>query len=396
MKKIFLAMLMIILSGCSYDEYKMPKEVFINISDKSIEVYDKNVKVKDIIDKSNVEIINKNEKLDTIKLGENKITIKYKYKKRNYKYDAIYKVEDSSKPVFLSASESRTIVKGENINFCDSLNFADNYDNEVKCEIQGSYDINTIGEYNLKYVLTDINNNVSEKDFTVNVIERSNNSSSRSSNYQMKTIPFSEAINDYKTDNTMIGIDVSYWQQNIDYKKVKAAGCEFVIIRIGVNSDIDKTIDVDSFYEKNIKSAKEAGLKVGVYVYTSAIDNETAKKHADWVVKVLNGEKLDFPIAFDWENWSKFRSYKISMYDLTSSFISFKNEVEKYGYSAMLYSSLNYLEKIWMFNDEYDVWLAHYTSKTNYEGKYVMWQMGNTGRIDGIYGDVDIDIYYKE
>ena len=62
----------------------------------------------------------------------------------------------------------------------------------------------------------------------------------------------------------------------------------------------------------------------------------------------------------------------------------------------MLYSSMNYLDKVWMFNDTYPVWLAHYTDQTTYEGKYIMWQMTDRGIIDGINGNVDIDIYYKE
>ena len=396
MKKVIMIVIILFMCSCKYDEYKMPEDVYIKLNSNIFEVYDQNIIINDLIKKSNVKILNKNEKINTNKLGEFAKTIKYEYKKRKYKYNIEYFIKDMKEPIFLSASEYRIITVGDDINLCDNLNFADNYDNDVKCSIEGNYDINTVGEYKLKYVLKDKENNKNEREFVLSVKDKDYKSKNTSNNYQMDRIPFSKAISKYKTKDTMIGIDVSYWQQNIDFKKVKEAGCEFVIIRLGVNSDIDKTIDPDSFYEKNIKLAKEAGLKVGVYVYTSAITAKTSKEHAKWVIKILDKQKLDFPIAFDWENWSKFRSYKISTYDLTNSFISFKNEIEKHGYKAMLYSSKNYLEKIWMFNDKYDVWLAHYTNETNYEGKYIMWQMGNTGRIDGITGDVDIDIYYKE
>ena len=396
MKKVIMIVIILFMCSCKYDEYKMPEDVYIKLNSNIFEVYDQNIIINDLIKKSNVKILNKNEKINTNKLGEFAKTIKYKYKKRKYKYNVEYFIKDMKEPIFLSASEYRVITVGDDINLCDNLNFADNYDNDVKCSIEGNYDINTVGEYKLKYVLKDKENNKNEREFVLSVKDKDYKSNNTSNNYQMDRIPFSKAISKYKTKDTMIGIDVSYWQQNIDFKKVKEAGCEFVIIRLGVNSDIDKTIDPDSFYEKNIKLAKEAGLKVGVYVYTSAITAKISKEHAKWVIKILDKQKLDFPIAFDWENWSKFRSYKISTYDLTNSFISFKNEIEKHGYKAMLYSSKNYLEKIWMFNDKYDVWLAHYTNETNYEGKYIMWQMGNTGRIDGITGDVDIDIYYKE
>lgn len=404
MKKRYLiiGLLILLLSGCGYDEYEMPKDAYININDKTYEVYDMNAKLYDLISDNNVEVLSDNDSLDTTKLGKNKVTLSYKYKRRKYKYDINYNVVDTTKPIFLYAPENITIYNGDEINFCDNLNFADNYDNEVKCDVEGEFNNTVNGTYNLKYIITDINDNKNEKDLVVNVInqdysnEEENDNSNNNYNYEEEYIDFKDIVKDYKNDNTMIGIDVSYWQQNVDYEKVKKAGCEFVIIRIGVNDDIDEDLSVDSFYLKNIQNAKKAGLKVGVYVYTTAIDEETAREHAKWVVKTLDKEKLDFPIAFDWENFKKFRSYKISMYDLTSSFLAFKDEVNKNGYDAMLYSSMNYLNNIWMFNDTYDVWLAHYTYNTTYQGKYVMWQMASDGKIDGIDGYVDIDIYYKE
>ena len=205
-----------------------------------------------------------------------------------------------------------------------------------------------------------------------------------------------EIVKKHKNTNTMVGIDVSYWQQNIDYEKVKAAGCEFVIIRLGVNTDSDKDISEDSFYKRNIENAKKAGLKVGVYIYTTAASETQAIDHAKWVKKILNKTKLDFPVAYDFENWSSFPKYNLSRYSLTKNYLAFDKEMKRTGYDTMLYSSMNYLEKAWMFSDTYPVWLAHYTDQTTYEGKYIMWQMTDKGKIDGISGNVDIDIYYKE
>lgn len=396
MKKVFLILLIIVLCGCGYDEYKMPEDVYIDSNDNNFEIYSINVVAKNLIKKSNVTIINKNSKLETDKLGKHKFTIKYKYKKRNYKYDMTYNVVDTTKPIILSASTTRTILLGDQVDFCEDINFADNYDRNLKCSIEGDYDPYTRGKYNLKYVITDSSENKEEKDFTTYVVDKITSSSNNSSNNKHSNILFSDVKKKYKNDKNMIGIDVSRWQQDIDFKKVKEAGCEFVIIRFGINSDIDKDISVDTYYKQNIKSAKDAGLKVGIYVYTSAINEKTALEHAKWVIKNLDNEKLDFPIAFDWENWDKFRSYGINMHDLTNSYLVFEKELNKKGYSTMLYSSAYYLKNIWMYNDDYDVWLAHYTDKTDYEGKYIMWQMTNIGKIDGINGDVDIDIYNKK
>ena len=399
MKKIVVILSIFLLCACGYDEYEMPKEAYINISDKKIEIYDINAKINDLISDTNTTILNKDDSLKTTKMGKNKTTINYKYDGRTYKYDVNYYVVDTTKPLFLSASSYIEIFKGDNTDFCKDVITADNYDKEVKCSITGDFDNNTSGTYDLKYVLTDSSDNVFEKDLTIKVIdeyEDEEDDDDYDYDYEEDALYFSDIIKNYKTDKNMIGIDVSYWQQDIDFEKVKEAGCEFVIIRMGVNSDIDKDISIDSFYKQNINNAKKTGLKVGVYVYTTAVNKDMALEHAKWVVKTLDKEKLDFPVAFDFENWSDFNNYKLNTYQITNSFLIFKNYLKKNGYDAMLYSSLNYLNKIWMYNDTYDVWLAHYTDKTTYEGKYIMWQMGNTGLIDGIDGYVDIDIYYKE
>ena len=123
-----------------------------------------------------------------------------------------------------------------------------------------------------------------------------------------------------------------------------------------------------------------------------------AKELADFVVDTLGDEKLDFPVVFDWENWSKFRSYKISIHDLNQTFLTFTEELKKHNLDTMIYGSKHYLEIMWdeELKNNYPVWLAHYTnSQTTYEGKYMMWQQCSDGRIDGIDGDVDIDILYK-
>lgn len=401
MKKIVLVLLIILLCGCSYDPYKMPKNAYINTNDKTYEVYTTNSKIKELIKDSNTEIINKKELLKTTKLGKNKATIQYKYKnkKRVYKYDVDYNVVDTTKPIFLNADESKTIYKDDNTNLCEKISYIDNYDNKVKCYIDGNVNYNEVGTYNLKYVIEDSSNNVNSKDFTLNVVEKSDDNSSNNSNNEnnyFQYLDFSEVVKNYKNKKTMIGIDVSKWQEEIDFKKVKDAGCDFVIIRMGVNTDVDKDISEDTYYRNNIKNAKKAGLKVGVYIYTTATTKQKALEHANWTNKILNTQKLDFPVVFDWENWSSISKYNVSMYDLTNVYLTFDKQMKKFGYDTMLYSSMNYLNSVWMFNDTYNVWLAHYTDKTSYEGNYKMWQMASNGKIDGIDHPVDIDIYYKE
>ena len=162
------------------------------------------------------------------------------------------------------------------------------------------------------------------------------------------------------------------------------------MMRIGVKLDSGEDPALDKKFLDNIKNAKEAGLKVGVYLYSKALSREEAIDEANWVLDTLDGESLDLPIVFDWEIWSNWNSYHISFHDLNEMPKAFIKTVEEEGYVGMLYGSKFYLENFW--DGTYDnVWLAHYASSTDYEG-YMMWQFSNIGRIDGIYGDVDLNV----
>lgn len=394
MKKIMILLSIFLLTGCStYDQYKLPEEAIIKSENKSYEVFS-TINLYDLIDETNMEILTKDKVIEINEIGEFKETIKLKYENREYKYDLTYKVVDSKPPVYISAASVRTVKVNDDVYLCDGIVFGDNYDKIPTCEIEGDYDLTTSGTYNVKYVIKDSSNNENKKNLKINVVD-SISSNNNNNNSNKVTLPIDKVISEKKNDSTMIGIDVSRWQENIDFERVKNAGVEFVIMRMGINSDIDKDISVDSYYANNIKNAKAAGLKVGIYVYTSAINKEMAIEHAKWTLEILDGEKLDFPIAYDWENWSKFRKYQISIYDLDETFNIFADALKNGGYDTMLYSSKFYLENIWINNNKYPVWLAHYTNQTNYEGDYFLWQMSNVGRVDGISGDVDIDILYK-
>lgn len=399
MKKIIALLIILLLTGCSlYDEYKMPDDVILTTNDKTYEVYSK-AKIKELINKKNVEIINNNEEINTKKLGKSTVTIEYKYKKRKYKLDVDYHVKDTIKPTVLNAPKSYAYYINDEVeDFCLNTSTIDNYDRNVKCEVAGEYDISTAGNYNLKYLFKDKSKNILEEEFVVNVIDpeliSNEDSDDDTDYYEEEKVQFSDIVNIHKKDNTMIGIDISRWQGNIDFNKIKAAGCEFVIIRMAVSNGKDDEIGLDSYYKTNVKKAKKAGLKVGVYVYTSASSIDEIKSQAKFVRKKLNKIKLDFPIAYDFESWREINELKVNKYDLMNYINEFYKIVHKDGYEVMLYSSKFYLENVWE-NKDYPVWLAHYIDQTNYKGKYILWQLASDGQIDGIDGDVDIDVYYK-
>ena len=399
MRKFLIVMLCFFACSCASKSdilIKEEKNYDINYNSNNFNVYSK-VQLKDIIDDENIELLNGDDYVDTDTLGEKKFTLKYLHDGKKYKKVLNYTITDNDKPILINVPSTQTVTLNSEVNPCDKAVFADNYDKKPTCNIEGEYDTKQVGTYNLTYIISDSSNNTVSKKLTFNVIVPSNNTTTtkKPTTTDTKRKKISEAIEQYKNDNTMIGIDVSRYQENIDFEKVKNSGVEFVIIRIGVQSGAKKDVSIDSYYLENIKKAKEAGLLVGVYLYSTAISPEIAKEQAKWVIKTLDGVKLDFPIAFDWENWQYFREYEISLYDLSKSYLSFAEEIEKNGYKAMLYGSKYYLENMWLDKGNYPVWLAHYTDKTNYSGDHIMWQYSAIGEVDGINNAVDLDVYYK-
>ena len=396
MKYFVVIFLSLFLIGCekeeriSIDLTDPLVEEHIILKNEDISVYSDTF-LYDLFTYNDISIISENELVDTKTLGENTYEVKYEYEDKTYTYELIYNVIDNEPPRFLGGT-NKTITKGYDGDLCNLVFFGDNYDGDLSCVIEGNYDVSKVGTYKLIYKVADSSNNTLDIDVTLNVIEKSDNNNNNTSTNK---IYFSDVLNKHKTSTTEVGIDVSKWQGDIDFEKVKNAGATFVMMRIGVQTKQNGELSVDTYFEQNIKNAKDAGLKVGVYLYSIATSSEEAVRHAEWVLDTLNGRELDLPIVFDWENWSKWNTYKMSFYEIHDIANKFMKRVEDAGYKGMLYSSKYYLEEIWTNKNNYPVWLAHYTSKTSYDGDYMMWQLCNTGRIDGIYGDVDINVLYK-
>lgn len=328
--------------------------------------------------------------LNTDSLGKKKIDFEYINDEGiKIKYNYEINVVDREAPL-IWLGKSYNVTRGSENNLLDKIMCGDNYDNNPECVIEGDYNLDNVGSYNLVFKATDSSGNVAEKKFTLNVNEAS---SKKGSNGVKNVTLFSDVIKDYKNDNTQIGIDVSKWQGDIDFSKLKSAGVEFVIIRIGSSTGINGENFIDSKFIQNIKNANSVGIPVGVYFYSYANSVDRAISDAKWIIENIKDYKVELPIAFDWENWGSFNTYELSFFGLTNMAKRFMDTVKDAGYDAMLYSSKTYLENIWMSVD-YPVWLAHYTKNTNYAGDYSYWQICSNGKVDGINGDVDIDIRY--
>ena len=351
-----------------------------------------NVKVSNLITNINGKLIDDYE-IDTKTVGEKKIEFEY-INEDNIKIPYSFKINiiDTTAPIIWLGG-SYTVNAGSDVDLTNKILCGDNYDSKPVCEVIGEYDINKEGSYPLVFKATDSSGNTTEKNFRLNVVtpKKGNNSNQSTSK---KVTEFSDVIAEYKTDNTEIGIDISHWQGDVDFDKLKDAGVEFVFIRVGTAKGIDGEYVLDKKFEQNIKRANEVGIPVGIYFYSYANTNKRATEDAVWILDQIKDYKIDLPIAFDWENWSSFNDFHISFFGLTDAANTFLNVFKDEGYEGLLYSSKNYLEEIWLETD-YPIWLAHYTKKTNYEGDYKFWQICNNGHVDGIDGDVDIDIRYK-
>lgn len=360
------------------------------IDDLKVEVYEKK-KVSDMIQSINGKLLD-DRFIDTTKLGKKKITFHYR-NEENIKVPYYFQIEvvDTTKPlVWLSGYYS--FEKGSKIDLTKKILCGDNYDSMPDCRVEGNYNPNKVGNYSLVFKATDKSGNQTIEPFTLNVYNPKNEKGQESLSSQY--VSFSDILEKYKTKNTKIGIDVSSWQGDIDFKKLKKAGVEFVIIRVGSYTGDDDKYFVDKKFIQNIKGATEQKIEVGVYFYSYSSSIKEAKEDAKWVMSQIKDYQVTLPIAYDWEDWNYFNDYNLSFFGLTSMAEAFLEEVENAGYEGMLYSSKTYLENIW-FPTKYDIWLAHYVEKTNYTGDYKIWQLTDKGKVDGITGLVDINILYS-
>ncbi len=350
--------------------------------------YGDKVKISDFIENIKGKLINDKE-INTEELGDIQVSfdfINIKNKKRTYNF-TIKVVDVNSPKIFMG--DSYTVKVGYNKNLVDVLLSGDDIDDNPVREILGEYDLNTVGSYDLTYSITDSSGNQTKKDFTLYVKE-SNEEKSKT-----KKVDIADVISQHKTENTKIGIDVSKWEEEIDWQEVKRSGVEFAMIRIGYQTEYDGNYVLDPYFILNIEGAKSVDIPVGIYFYSYAKNVNQAIEQAEWVKENLKGYEIDLPIAFDWESWNSFNTTGMSFNTINKVANAFLDNLQESGYDGMLYSSKSYLEKIW-HPTKYEIWLAQYNTRVTYEGEYSIWQMTENGRVNGISDDVDIDIMYLD
>ena len=192
------------------------------------------------------------------------------------------------------------------------------------------------------------------------------------------------------------GIDVSKYQGNIDWGAVAASGINFAIIRVGYRGSSSGALVQDPYFKKNISGATKAGIKVGLYFFTQAVNEAEAVEEASMAMSLASGYKVTYPIFIDTESASGGRANGLSKSARTAVVKAFCQTVRNGGYKAGVYAS-----KSWYANqlnasalNGYCIWVAQYNSSCTYSGKYDMWQYSSKGSVSGIKGNVDMNISY--
>lgn len=227
------------------------------------------------------------------------------------------------------------------------------------------------------------------------------NSNAEMHNYQLTAFAHEGDRLSYQGDegySYRLGVDVSYHNGYIDWKKVKSSGYEFAFLRIGYRGYGQAgNVCLDKQFFHNIKNAQAAGIDVGVYFFSQAINEEEAEEEAEFVIKNLEGLEIQLPVVYDPENIldDKARTDDVTGAQFTKNTIIFCKKIAEAGYQPMIYS--NMLWEAFQFDMEqlsaYPVWYADYEPLPQTPYAFEYWQYSNEGIVDGIEGLVDLDIH---
>ena len=202
-----------------------------------------------------------------------------------------------------------------------------------------------------------------------------------------------------KIQGTLIGIDVSKWNGDINWAQVKEAGIQFVVIRAGYGYTIDKK------FKRNIEGAIENNIHIGIYWFSYARTTDMAIEEARVCANVIEPykDKIDLPVFFDFEYDSVARARRhgvsISRTLATEMADAFCTTVKDYGYEAGIYTNLDFSNNYFTQSvlERWKVWIAQWTKTNTYKKTdYVMWQYSSRGYVKGIDGHVDMNYYYGD
>ncbi len=204
----------------------------------------------------------------------------------------------------------------------------------------------------------------------------------------------------YNGKRLVRGVDVSAWQEKIDWKQVAKFGIDFAMIRAGYRGYSAGALVKDAYFDANIKGAINNGLDVGVYFFSQALTPEEAREEAEYVLELVKGYELSYPIVYDWEfvTDSSARTKDATGEQITACALAFCEVIYEAGYTPMVYTNMNmgyvYLDLEELY--KYPVWLAEYREYPKFYYHFDMWQLTSSGRVPGIEGNVDLNLAFTD
>ena len=196
-----------------------------------------------------------------------------------------------------------------------------------------------------------------------------------------------------------VGVDVSDLQGDIDWNAVKNDGVDFAVLRCGRRGQTEGGLYTDTKFSQNVTGVTQAGLPFGVYFYSQATSEEEAREEAEYVLELINGVGVKYPVVYDQEYTAnnEARANNLSSEQLTKNAQAFCSAVENAGYTPMIYGNQHDLSRLSLSKLDYAVWYAEYdcSHPTSSFGNMVMWQYSHTGKVDGISTQVDMNILFS-
>lgn len=194
-------------------------------------------------------------------------------------------------------------------------------------------------------------------------------------------------------------IDVSAYQKEIDWQQVAADGVTMAMIRVGYRGYESGSLHMDAYFRQNIEGAMKAGLKVGIYFFSQAVSVDEAIEEARFVINAIKGYAVDGPVAFDLEKVSNDTAQRIdglSRTEKTEITAAFCQVIERKGYTPMIYGNATWFTEAVELGHltAYPLWLAHYADETAFPDEFALWQYTNKGRVAGITGNVDLNLWF--
>lgn len=192
------------------------------------------------------------------------------------------------------------------------------------------------------------------------------------------------------------GVDVSKYQGIVDWEKVKNDGIDFAIIRSGVRGYGSGKLVMEEDFLVNAASASTQGLEIGTYFFSQAINEAEAIEEADCVIEALSGYEIAFPIVYDLERVSGGRMNGLSKEQVTNNCLAFCSRIQEAGYEPMIYGNMETFMLLLDMSriEEYEKWFAYYNNDFYFPYNFRIWQYTESGRVDGISGDVDLNILF--